>query len=168
MTYHIRRATLADVDAIADAHRDSIHAIGARFYPADVVSAWGARVAGGLYANAMASGEVFFIAIDDGDGTVLGFSSHHVDEGEHRTAVYVKGAAARRGVGSALFRTAEAEARAAGAASIFVAASLAAEEFYRAHGFEEAGRGQHEIGSGRSMGCIFMRKTLHHDHRLRA
>ena len=53
-TFTIRQAELADVDGIAAAHLDSIRSIGARFYDSDVVNAWSARVAGDLYANAMA------------------------------------------------------------------------------------------------------------------
>jgi putative acetyltransferase len=110
----------------------------------------------------MARGEVFFIAIDQRDGQpqVLGFSSHRVDDGEHRTAVYVRGTAARAGVGSALFRMAEAAAIAAGATSIHVDASLTAVEFYKANGFEETGRGEHRLWSGRAMACVFMRKAV--------
>lgn len=158
----IRRAGLADVHDIAAAHLDSIRSIGAQYYPVEIVSDWGARVKSDLYANAMARGEVFFIAIGDlADGReVLGFSSHRIDGDEHGTAVYVRGKAARLGIGSALFRSAEAAAIAAGATSIHVDASLAAVEFYTANGFEEVGRGEHRLWSGRSMPCVFMRKNL--------
>lgn len=147
---------------IAAAHLDSIRSIGALHYAAAIVSDWGARVKGDLYVNAMARGEVFFIAIGElGDKReVLGFSSHRIDGNEHRTAVYVRGKAARLGIGSALFRTAEAAAITAGATSIHVDASLAAVEFYKANGFEEVGRGEHRLWSGRPMACVFMRKNL--------
>ena len=52
-----RPAGLADVHEIAAAHLDSIRSIGPLYYPAQVVSDWGARVTGDLYVNAMASGE---------------------------------------------------------------------------------------------------------------
>jgi GNAT superfamily N-acetyltransferase len=150
------------VDDIAAAHLDSIRSIGPLFYPVDVVHDWGARVKGRLYLDAMRRGEVFFIAIGplDGNSTVLGFSTHRRDGDRHGTAVYVRGTAARRGVGSVLFRTAEAAARTAGATRIEVDASLAAVEFYTSNGFEEVGRGVHRLGSGRSMACVFMRKDL--------
>lgn len=57
-------------------------------------------------------------------------------------------------------RSAEASAAAAGATSIDIDASLAAVEFYEANGFEEVGRGEHRLSSGRSMACVFMRKNL--------
>ena len=105
---------------------------------------------------------MFFIAVGTSDGrpAVLGFSSHGVDGDEHHAGVYVRGAATRAGVGSALLRTAEAAAMAAGARSIHLDSSLAAVEFYKANGFDEVGRGEHRLWSGRSMACVFMRKVL--------
>jgi ribosomal protein S18 acetylase RimI-like enzyme len=159
----IRRAGLADVDAIADAHLDSIRSIGPRYYDAALVHDWGAPMSGERYGAAMARGEVFFIAIREQDDAtaVLGFSSsYRVDDGEHGVGVYVRGSAVRAGVGSALLRAAEGAAIAAGAASIHLDSSLAAVDFYKANGFEETGRGEHRLLSGRMMACVFMRKTL--------
>jgi putative acetyltransferase len=162
VNYEIRRAESADVDKIAAAHLDSINSIGAHYYEPPIVSDWGARVKGELYLKAMARGEVFFMAVGNRGGKpeVLGFSSHRIDGDEHRTAVYVRSEAARQGIGSALFRVAESAAIAAGATSIHVDASLAAVEFYKANGFEEVGRGEHRLWSGRSMACVFMRRNL--------
>jgi putative acetyltransferase len=164
MTTHfdVRPAGLADVHGIAAAHLDSIRSLGPLYYPAQVVNDWGARVTGDLYVTAMASGEIFFIAVGElgGQSEVLGFSSHRIDENEHGVAVYVRGNAARFGIGSDLLRSAEASAVGAGATSIHIDASLAAVEFYRANGFEEVGRGEHRLWSGRAMACVFMRKDL--------
>src|SRR5262245_56542146 len=93
VTFEIRKASPADVGAIAAAHLDSIRTIGAQYYPADIVSDWGARVRRELYAAAMAAGETFYIAIGslDGKSEVLGFSSHRIDDDEHGTSVYVRG-----------------------------------------------------------------------------
>jgi putative acetyltransferase len=161
-TFEIRRASLADVDRIAAAHRDSIRSIGPRYYEPETVNDWGRHVEGTLYVRAMTRGEVFYVAIGQlkDKAEVLGFSSHAFDGAAHRTAVYVRGQVARLGIGSALFRTAEAAAIAAGADSIHVDASLAAVQFYKANGFEEIGSGEHRLPSGRSMPCMFMRKKL--------
>jgi putative acetyltransferase len=161
-SFEVRRAALTDVEGIAAAHLDSIRTIGAQYYTAAIVSDWGARITGDLYLNAMARGEAFFIAVGElGDKSeVLGFSSHRADGKEHRTAIYVRGNAARLGIGSALSRSAEAAAISSGATSIHVDASLAAVEFYKANGFDEVGRGEHRLWSGRGMACVFMRKTL--------
>ena len=158
----IRRAEPADADAIAAAHLDSIRSIGPRYYEPAIVHDWGGRVEAGLYLRAMARGEVFFVAIDARDAahTVLGFSSHHQSGPDHGIGVYVRGSAARCGVGSALLRAAEAEARARGASSLEIDASLAAVDVYTRHGFIETGRGSHRLWSGRSMPCVFMTKPL--------
>lgn len=160
--FEVRRAGLEDVDQIAAAHADSIRLIGPLYYDADVVRSWAEGLDGKLYARAMASGEVFFIAVprDTDSSECLGFSSHRVDDGVHGTAVYVRGTAARRGIGSALFRAAEDDARVAGASVIEIDASLAAVDFYKAQGFEEVGRGEHLLPSGAQMRCVFMRKRL--------
>jgi putative acetyltransferase len=161
--FETRRAAPADADDIADAHLDSIRSIGPRFYPANVVDDWGEGLSRTIYVDAMNSGEVFFIATGllDGRSTVLGFSSDYRIAGTlHGASVYVRGPAARRGIGTALIRLAEVHARATGAERIRVDASLAGVEFYRANGFEETGRGETHLMSGRPIACVFMEKDL--------
>src|SRR4051812_19234567 len=113
--YQLRRAAPTDAERIAAAHVDSIQSIGPGFYPSFVVVEWSAGIRPQMYVDAMTRGETFFIAVDahgphatatfpDHQTRVLGFSSQHGQAGHHRTAVYVRGSAARRGVGSALFR----------------------------------------------------------------
>ena len=164
MEFDTRVALPEDVGEIARAHRDSIRTLGPGFYPADVVEAWQEGLTTDLYLDAMADGEVFFIATPrHGDRrTVLGFGTDYGLEGSttHGTSVYVRGSAARQGIGSALIRLAEAHAVGAGATSIRVAASLAGVAFYRAHGFVEIGPGTARLKSGREMACIHMRKDL--------
>jgi putative acetyltransferase len=110
----------------------------------------------------MERGETFYVAVGavEGVSAILGFASHLVADGRHRTAVYVRGVASRCGVGSALLHLAEAQALAAGARSLHVDASLAAVDFYKANGFDEISRGQHRLRSGRVMSCVVMRKDL--------
>jgi len=158
----IRRATVADADAIGEAHLDSIRAIGPAYYPPEVVQAWASGLTPATYVSAMESGEAFFIAAGriDGKPAVLGFSTHRVDDVQDGTSVYVRGGAARRGIGTALLRLAEEHALAHGATSIQIQASLAGVEFYKANGFEETGHGYALLMSGRSMPCVFMRKLL--------
>jgi putative acetyltransferase len=157
-----RRAHPKDAEAIALAHLDSIRSIGPAFYPPDVVEAWGLGLTPDIYVNAMEGGEAFFIATghSDGEPAVLGFSTHRIDDARDGASVYVRGEAARRGIGTALLRLAEEHAVAQGATSIQIQASLAGVEFYRANGFDEIGRGEALLMSGRSMPCVFMRKLL--------
>jgi ribosomal protein S18 acetylase RimI-like enzyme len=158
----IRPAAAGDAAAMAAAHLDSIRAIGPAFYPEVVVESWIGQIEPGMYLAAMAAGEQFFVAVHRYRqvSEVWGFSSHRVDEGVHGVAVYVRGHAARRGFGSALLRSAEAAARASGAGSLHLESSLAAVDFYRAHGFQETGHGTHRLGAGGSMACVLMRKNL--------
>jgi putative acetyltransferase len=144
------------------AHLDSVRSIGPAFYPPEVVDAWGWGLTPEIYVKAMEAGEAFFIATGhiDGEPAVLGFSTHRVDDAQGGTSVYVRGDVARRGIGTVLLRLAEEHALALGAASIHIQASLAGVEFYKANGFEEIGRGDAHLMSGRSMPCVFMRKFL--------
>lgn len=161
--FEARRAHPSDADDIALAHRDSIRSIGPQFYPPNVVDDWAEGLTGDVYLKAMERGEVFFIATRKvaGKELVLGFASDYCIEGStHGTSVYVRGDAARRGIGSALVRLAEAHAVTRGATSIHVEASLAGMEFYKANGFTEVGRGETRLMSGRPIACVFMRKDL--------
>ena len=123
---------------------------------------WGAGVTPQLYVRAMEGGEVFFIAVGrvDGEPVVLGFSSHHGDDAQDGLSVYVRGSAARRGIGTALLRLAESHALAHGATSIEIQASLAGVAFYAANGFDEIGRSEVTLSSGGKIPCVFMRKAL--------
>jgi putative acetyltransferase len=158
----MRRATPADAPAMALAHVDSIRALGPAFYAPELLDGWAAAVAPDMYLRAMEEGEVFFIAVAplDGQPAVLGFSSHVPAGGDDGASVYVRGSAARQGIGSALWRLAEAHARAQGAAAITLEASLPGVGFYHAHGFVEIERCEVGLRSGVSMPCVRMRKAL--------
>ena len=158
----IRRASEEDSAAILVAHLDSIHSLGPRFYPPDIVEAWSDGLAAEVYAKAMRGGEAFFVATGllDGQEVVLGFATHRVDDAEDGASVYVRGRASRMGVGTALLRTAEQHARLSGATSIQIQASRAGVEFYKANGFEELGISEAVLMSGKSMPCVLMRKRL--------
>jgi GNAT superfamily N-acetyltransferase len=161
LEFEARRAQPSDADDIAVAHRDSIRTIGPRFYPPNVVDDWEAGIGGDIYVKAMEGGEVFFIATGNiyGEASVLGFATdYQIDGSQHGTSVYVRGIAARCGIGSALLRLAEGHAVANGATSFQVEASLAGVEFYKANGFVEVGRGETRLMSGRPIACVFMRK----------
>ena len=159
----IRRAEPSDVEAITEAHRDSIRSIGPAFYPPDAVDAWQHGLAGNVYLKAMENGEVFFVATGkiDGREVVLGFASDYRIEGAtHGTSVYVRGISARRGLGTSLLRRAESHAAANGATSIKIEASLAGVVFYKRNGYVEAGRGETRLMSGHPIACVFMTKQL--------
>ncbi|HEU4939227.1 MAG TPA: GNAT family N-acetyltransferase [Vicinamibacterales bacterium] len=157
-----RRAHPDDAEAITLAHIDSIESIGPRFYPPELVDVWKAGLKPDVYVQAMRDGEVFFIAVGrlHGENAVLGFATHRVDDAQDGVSVYVRGVAARHGIGSRLLRLAEEHAREHGATRIEIQASLAGVDFYKANGFEELSTGEAILMSGRSMPCVFMRKRL--------
>lgn len=158
MGFVVRAAVPDDYDGIAEAHVDSIRTLGPAKYDADAVNDWAAVRTGEQYLRRAQNGAQLFVAVE-GD-RILGFSDHRVERGLHRTAIYVRAEAARRGVGSALYGVAEAAARQTGATEIHVDASLVAVPFYLANGFEELGRGEYTLRSGRRIPCIRMRKRL--------
>jgi putative acetyltransferase len=158
-----RRADASDAEGMAAAHRDSIRSLGPSCYPPPVVEAWAEGLAPSLYLSAMEAGEVFFIATArvDGEPMIIGFSSEYPLEGTtYGMSVYVRGLAARRGIGSSLLGLAEAHAIERGARSIEVDASLVGVEFYRSQGFVELERGEIQLRSGYPIACVFMRKRL--------
>jgi putative acetyltransferase len=162
VVFQTRRAGRLDAPAMASAHLDSIRALGPAFYSPDVVETWASGIAPDMYVRAMDAGEVFFVATGEIDGrpAVLGFSSHRIDDEQDGVSVYVRGAAARQGIGTALLRLAESDAAAHGASSVQIQASLAGVAFYRSNGFEEISRGEAQLTTGKMMPCVFMRKLL--------
>ena len=158
-----RQAGPSDVDAIAEAHRDSIGSIGPAFYAAGDVEKWQEGLTGQLYLDAMAGGEVFFIATGQIDRTplVLGFASDYRLGGTtHGTSVYVRSVAARQGIGTSLLRRAEDHAVAGGATRIEIEASLAGVEFYKANGYVEVAPARARLKSGHLLQCVCMRKDV--------
>lgn len=128
-----------------------------------MVAAWQEGLEPKLYLNAMARGEVFFVAErrEDDGAEVLGFTSDYPISGaEHGVSAYVRGGAARQGIGSALLRLAETHAIQQGATTIRIEASLAAVAFYLANGYVETGRGDVRLPSGQPIACVFMTKDL--------
>ncbi len=147
---HIRPAGLGDGERIAEAHVDAIISLGGAAYDEALVADWASPRTGERYRQAMAKGERMFVAVDDG-GRCLGFSAHRVEDGAHRTAVYVRGSASRRGIGTALY---------AAAVEVVVDASLVAVPFYTANGFHCGEPTVHTLRSGRAMACVRMCKRL--------
>ena len=160
--FTIRRATPADADAIAAVHGDAVRTLGAADYSPEVVAEWGAPRPGTRVRDAMDRGGIFFVATEANDReAVLGFSSYAVEGPLHRIAVYVRGDAARRGVGRAVYAAGEAVALGYGAEAISIEAALGAVPFWKAMGFEIGEQFDHTLATGRLMPCVRMRKPLH-------
>jgi GNAT superfamily N-acetyltransferase len=161
--YVVRPAAPQDADAIAVVHRDSIWTLAVGAYPQSIMEEWGAPRTGDRYREAMGRAVRFFVVVErkgSANGALLGFSSYAVEGDMHRTAVYVSGAAGRRGIGRALFTAAEGAARDAGAPALTIEAALNAVPFWVAMGFALLGQMDHVTRGGQLMPCLLMRKTL--------
>lgn len=157
---HIRPATSLDAETIAEIHMESIRTLGPMGYPPEIVAAWGRPRDGSRYRDSMASGLYFLAVSDTSPEEALGFSSLRREDGAWRIAVYVKGDAARRGIGTRLLKTAEEASRADGSGFIVLDASLVSVAFYASCGFTALESGTHRLSNGVDIPCVRMRKDL--------
>ncbi|MEI4231985.1 GNAT family N-acetyltransferase [Roseovarius sp. D22-M7] len=157
----IRPGCAADVPAILEIWNPLIRDTGATFTSVE-------KTADGLAAVIAERGDAFLVAEDA--GAVLGFASYgsfrdgpgYLHTAEH--SVILSPGAQGRGVGRALMRRLEDEARARGVHLLVAAVSgenASALAFHRAIGFEEGGR-LPEAGRkfGRWMDLVLMHKRL--------
>ena len=153
----VRAATPADAAAILRVHRDSILALGTETYSSAEVESWAAGLVAERYVEAMNEGGETFIVAAAPDGALAGFCSLKDDE--------VKGLSvapewARRGVGSALMRQAEATISAGGHRLIRIVASLSGQAFYESRGYRVVERRDWKTRGGLVIAALAMEKTL--------
>lgn len=141
----IRPFDPADGPACADLQTRAIAAISARVYGPEDRAAWADGVAAQRYADAVARGETFAVAVGE-TGTVLGFASALPGRVVN---LFVAPEAQGAGIGRALLAWAEKAAAGDGATEIAVDAALSALPFYRSQGFREIGRARQETRGGR-------------------
>jgi predicted N-acetyltransferase YhbS len=133
--FSIRAARPEDAPAIRRVHEASIRTLGLAAYTPAEVESWVGVLTDRKYVEAMVLGGEAFVVAEDadppGDG-VIAFCSWSEDEVK---GLYVAPGWARRGVGSALLRLAEAAIKAAGHDPIRIGATLVGQPFYEAHGY---------------------------------
>lgn len=155
----VREARPSDTEAIRSVHRESIEGLGPEAYTDEQVAAWAAGRDSADYAGSIESDETAFVVAEDGR-SVVGFGSLRFDSPDaddaavdaEVTGVYVHPSAAREGVGSKLYAELERRARARGARTLGLTASLNAVPFYESHGYERVGEYRHEFSSRESTG----------------
>ena len=156
-SYCVRKAIEADFDELATVHEESIRTQCGPFYSKEIIKEWIAPIARAKYLGAVSQGATIFVAEDTSE--ILGFSEVHRAKGkEYNAAVFVSSKANRKGVGSALYRTAEYEALREGAECIALNSSLAAVVFYEKNGFRKLHHVLSEMTSGNKMKTVRMIK----------
>jgi len=153
----LRPATPADAPAILRLHRDSILSLGIGSYSLAEVESWAAGLVAERYVEAMNKGGETFIVAAVADGALAGFCSFGDDEVK---GLYVAPEWARRGVGSALLRRAEATISAGGHRLIRIIASLSGAAFYERHGYRVVERRDWKSRGGLVSAALAMEKAL--------
>jgi|SRR5215813_13008187 len=154
-------ATADDAEAMLTVHRAAVRGTAAHFYDPQVIADWGSPGPANRerLAQRIVRGEEEAVVARDASGHVIGFGSIVPGAGELH-GLYVAPEHGRSGIGAMILKELEARARRRGVDELSVDASVNAEAFYRRHGFELEGRGQHALPSGRSIDCVRMRKRL--------
>jgi putative acetyltransferase len=154
----LRAARPDDAPAIHAVHARAIRST-AGHYTHDEREAWVGGRTPASYLAAISGRHVVVAETDDTPPRLLGFGQLLAPEGLIE-AVYVDPDAARRGIGAALVAALEREARACGARTLALDASLNSVPFYRALGFTAAAAAQHPLAPGVSLRCMVMSKPL--------
>lgn len=167
----VREAVPADSEAVRAVHYESILGLGPASYTREQVEAWAAGCATADYRSSIESPDRYCIVAQDDRG-VVGFGTLSLDSPDgydpavdaEVTAVYVHPAAARNGVGTALYETLERTAVDRGVGSLGLTASRNAVPFYEQHGYERVREKTHEFSARESTGVtgtvVEMRKDL--------
>jgi len=159
MAIVVRPMRSEEARAFLDIHTRSVRGLAEPHYPPEVIDAWVVPATDesvrGFLENP--DGELRLLA--ELDGALVGLACLVVQNAQLR-ACYVAPEAARRGVGSALVREIERIAREHGLDHLHLDASINAESFYAALGYEVVERGEHVWPSGQRMQAVVMRKAL--------
>lgn len=147
-----------DAGAIVAVHHAAIRGTAVSFNGPEVIDAWAPLLVRPEWVAALAariaSGEEEAVIARAGDAYVAGFGSIVPALAELR-AVDVDPAHGRAGTGGLILRELERRARGHGLSELRMHASLNAEAFYRRHGYEVLGFGEHVLRSS-----VRMRKAL--------
>jgi putative acetyltransferase len=138
-------------------HHAAVHGLAAGHYPQAILDKWSAPIPEGEGVQPRRQGQIRLVA--ELDSQPAGIGALFPDKSE-LDAVYVLPSAARKGVGTALVREIQRIAVERGVRRLHLDASLNAEPFYLAMGYEVVERGEHVLNSGQVMACVRMAKEL--------
>jgi len=152
----IRRATLADCEAIVRAHRASVTTLCAGHYTSEQIEAWIARRQLQEYHSAVQNA---LVLVAEQDGDVIGFCQIDLISGVIH-ALYVDPHHIGQGVGRSLLLAMQDEARAVGLRRLHVSATLNSVAFYQSRGFLPLRPASNTLSDGTAFPCVEMEKSL--------
>ena len=142
-----------------DIVNSAIRGLAASHYAPDAIDGWIVPVSDDTIADLMLNADQEIRLVAELDGSPAGIGALVVGRSELR-ACYVSPGAARRGCGSALVHELERIARERGVTRLDLAASINAEPFYAAHGYEVRERSEVVLRNGHRMPAVWMTKPL--------
>jgi putative acetyltransferase len=157
----VRLAKPADAEAIIHVHYAAVHETAAAFYPSEIIEVWSRTPDEARYQwmrQTITQGEDVVVVAEDKSG-ILGFGLVISKLCELR-ALYVHPTAGRRGIGKKILRELETRAIAQGISYLQLNASLNAEAFYQANGYNALSRGTFRLSSKHEMDCVKMEKRF--------
>lgn len=137
----------------------AIRGLAASHYAPDALAGWVVPVTDETVRDLMMNRDHEIRLVAELDEKPVGIGAVVLERSELR-ACYVSPQAARRGCGSALVQEIERLARANGLTRLDLAASINAEAFYAAHGYEVRERSEVVLGNGHRMAAVWMGKNL--------
>ncbi len=159
MSITVRAFSEHEASTFLDIHRRAVRGLAAQHYPAQVIEAWVVPATAENVAGFLLNSDHEIRLIAELDGEPVGIGALVVRDSELR-ACYVVPEAARKGIGSALVREIERLATAHGLTRLELQASVNAEPFYEALGYEVVERGEHVLRTGHRMASVKMAKFL--------
>lgn len=167
----LRRATaddaIKDAQAILEVHYAAVHGAGPKspwqYYDDSILQAWSPEVnaerVDSWVTRLKEKPDFELITVAEVDQKIVGFSSFAPKLNE-LYACYVKPEAGGRQVGQALLADIESQCRSMKLGWLTLDASLNAEAFYLANGYQADGLGSHALPGGLEMRCVRMYKFL--------
>jgi putative acetyltransferase len=160
MSFAIRKMRPDDARAFLEVHHAAVREVAAKDYPVEIIDAWAPLpITDCDVGRVLTNPDDEYRLVAEIEGRVVGIGALGAKNHEVR-ACYVAPEAGRRGVGSALLREIEREARQRGLKFLEADSSLTAEPFYAAQGYLALERGEHVLHNGERMACVKMRKHL--------
>lgn len=152
----IREAKRTDAQQIVRIFHETIHTVNTRDYTTEEVNAWSPEVPDAdEWAEKRFLNRITFVA--DDHGTVAGFGELETDG--HIDCLYCRHDYQRRGVGAAILRRIEDNARTRSVTRLFAEASITARPFFEAQGFVIM-RQQSVVRRGVELSNFVMEKQL--------